>query len=123
MTSKPRKDQPAKPEAETKPAPSDADNADDGSAAAAAIAEVDADAGPLIVEFRGEQFEIDRANRASARYAIALAAGHNHIAIVELLGQAAVGQFIALCNRGEDFHDVSTEFFDALGKASGQGNS
>lgn len=90
--------------------------------AQAAVAEALED-GDVAVEFRGQQFVIKRETRLSAKVAMALASGQDHVFLYHLLGPVDSDRFIRLCKPGEPFTDVSAEWFEAYGKASGQGNS
>jgi hypothetical protein len=100
-------------------------------AAAEAVGEVDLSkpdatpdpAAPIVVPFRGAEFKIERDTLVSARYLIAVASNQPHTILFEALGQQQSAQFIRLCKPGEGLYDVAGEFFEALSKAAGWGNS
>lgn len=91
-------------------------------AAEAAAAEA-LNEGDVSVEFRGETFVVKRETRQSFRLAMAIASNSQAQMIYELITPADRPRFIALGKPGEAFSDVATEWFAALNKASGQGNS
>jgi hypothetical protein len=96
---------------------------DDATPAEAAAAEATGDTKPIVVAFRGQDFEIPPERFGTARYAMAAASGQDHKLLYELIGPADANRFIALCKPGESFVEPALEFFEAFSKASGQGNS
>ena len=109
-----------------KPA-TDGDKTPAEAAAAEALADnaVDEDGSPagLVVEFRGEKFTISDEARRSARFVMAVAAGNEPQMIYEMISPEDEQRFMQLARRGESYPDFAVEFFEAYGKASGQGNS
>lgn len=112
-----------KPAATTvEPAPVEKPEADTA-AVDAAIAEATGKDNVFTVEFRGQKFDIDRDVLNSARFLMALARGRDHELMFEILGDKDSGRFIALCKRGESLPPIASEFFAAINKAAGLGNS
>jgi hypothetical protein len=86
----------------------------------AAIAEA-SDSNDIKVPFRDATITVRQSARTSARFLIA--ARTNHLtALVELLGDEA-GKFIDQCKPGEELVPVVVEFFEAMNKVTGSGNS
>jgi len=91
---------------------------------ASQAAAADAAEQPITVRFRGEDFEVPFAIRASARLAMAFASGQ----FSRIMSEALAGdpdnlrRFFGLLKVGESLPDVGMEFLDAFSEA-GQGNS
>lgn len=88
--------------------------------AEAAVAEALGD-GDIVITVRGQDFVIKNATRLSMSVAMAIAANNTPQLIFELLDPADQDRFLA-AGRGVPFQEMATEFFEAIDKASGQGN-
>lgn len=93
------------------------------SAAEAAAAEAAEESRDFTVEFRGEKFLITEERRRSWRAAVAIGTGNILQWLVEVIDPAERNKLIAVGKPGESFADVSDEFFEAVNKVGGQGNS
>lgn len=60
---------------------------------------------------------------ASAKIRVAYASGDDGRFLQALLGEQTSRQFERLLDDDDDYTEVLTEFFEAYGKATGQGNS
>jgi hypothetical protein len=79
--------------------------------------------GDVAVEFRGATFVIPDDIYSTPAVVMALASGQDHKILYHLLGDREADRWVRLCKPGESFRDAASEFFEAYGKASGQGNS
>lgn len=113
-----------KPTAASTPEPAPVKEVDGKAAVVdAAVAEATGNKNIVVVEFRGQKFNIDRDVLGSARFLMALARGRDHELMFEILGDKDSGRFIGLCERGESLPPIASEFFTAINKAAGLGNS
>lgn len=78
---------------------------------------------PIVVPFRGAEFRIERVTLVSARYLVAVASNQPHTILFEALGPKQSAEWIRLCKPGEGLYEAAGEFFEALSKAAGWGNS